>query len=46
MARQFAGFLLTQGVLVLPAVAGAWVLALLAVRLWREIFGDPTTSSG
>jgi lysophospholipase L1-like esterase len=46
MARQFAGFLLTQGLLVLPSVAGAWVLALLAVRLWREIFGEPTTDAG
>jgi hypothetical protein len=41
MARQFAGFVLTQGWLVLVAVAGAWLLALQSVRLWRTIFGSP-----
>jgi lysophospholipase L1-like esterase len=43
-ARQTARYLLTRGWLVLPAVFGAWLVALQLIRLWSAIFDDPPAS--
>jgi hypothetical protein len=45
-AREAARYLLRWGWLALPALLGAWLLALQLVRLWWSIFSEPTISPG
>jgi hypothetical protein len=45
-AQEAARYLLRWGWLVLPALLGAWLLALQLVRLWWAVFGEPTISPG
>jgi lysophospholipase L1-like esterase len=45
-AQKAARYLLRSGWLVVPALLGAWLVALQLVRLWWSIFGEPTISPG
>jgi hypothetical protein len=39
MIRELARVLLTEGLLLLPVLAGAWLVALQLLRMWRGVFG-------
>ena len=39
LIRELARVLLTEGLLILPVLAGAWLVALQLLRMWRGVFG-------
>jgi hypothetical protein len=41
MARESARLLLTDGFVLVPVLAGGWLVALVLVGAWRALFGEP-----
>jgi lysophospholipase L1-like esterase len=44
-SRHAAAYVLTRGWLLIPALVGAWLIALQLIRLWRVVFDDPDRPS-
>lgn len=42
-SREAAQYLLAHGWILVPALFGAWLIALQLIRLWRVIFDDPAS---
>jgi GDSL-like Lipase/Acylhydrolase family len=40
-SRHAAAYVLTRGWILVPALVGAWLIALQLIRLWRVVFDDP-----